>query len=280
MSVSKYGFTKMDANEFKTWITKQSKTGFNGIQVHHTWSPSYSNFYKADGTHEDELKRQNNMKYFHVNSNGWGDIAQHFTIFPNGAIVTGRKLTNTTAIGIKGWNTNKICIEMYGNFDKGKDIMTEEQRHAMIVVYGELCKHYKITPSLDTIRLHSWFTSGGRYIGTYDKTISAKTCPGTNFMGIGNTKEAIRDQFIPLIKNYIKCGECATKPVTTPSTTKDYRVRVTTSSLNVRKGPGTSYSVTTTVKKGEVYTIVETQNNWGKLKSGAGWISLAYTEKI
>ena len=34
------------------------------------------------------------------------------------------------------------------------------------------------------------------------------------------------------------------------------------------------------VKKGDVFTIVETQNGWGKLKSGAGWISLGYTEKL
>jgi N-acetylmuramoyl-L-alanine amidase len=41
-----------------------------------------------------------------------------------------------------------------------------------------------------------------------------------------------------------------------------------------------SYDITGSVKKGEVFTIVETQNGWGKLKSGAGWISLGYTEKL
>ena len=49
--------------------------------------------------------------------------------------------------------------------------------------------------------------------------------------------------------------------------------------LNVRSGAGTNYPVKTTVKKGEVYTIVETNGNWGKLKSGAGWIHLGYTTK-
>jgi N-acetylmuramoyl-L-alanine amidase len=48
----------------------------------------------------------------------------------------------------------------------------------------------------------------------------------------------------------------------------------------VRKGAGIGYKVTTTVKKNEVYTIVQEQNGWGKLKSGAGWISLAYTKRI
>lgn len=58
-----------------------------------------------------------------------------------------------------------------------------------------------------------------------------------------------------------------------------YKVKVTASVLNVRKGAGTKYAVATTVKKGEIYTIVDESNGWGKLKSGAGWISLKYTEK-
>ena len=59
-----------------------------------------------------------------------------------------------------------------------------------------------------------------------------------------------------------------------------YKVKITASVLNVRKGAGTNYSVATTVKKNEVYTIVEEKNGWGKLKSGAGWISLSYTTKL
>lgn len=66
----------------------------------------------------------------------------------------------------------------------------------------------------------------------------------------------------------------------TSSTSSNYTVRVTANTLNVRKGAGTSYAVTGQIKKGEVYTIVEEKNNWGKLKSGLGWISLAYTKKV
>lgn len=58
-----------------------------------------------------------------------------------------------------------------------------------------------------------------------------------------------------------------------------YTVRVTANVLNVRSGPGTGYKITTSIKKNEVYTIVEEKNGWGKLKSGAGWISLKYTKK-
>lgn len=57
-----------------------------------------------------------------------------------------------------------------------------------------------------------------------------------------------------------------------------YLVTVTADVLNVRKGPGTNYGIATTVRKGQVYTIVATQGSWGKLKSGAGWIHLRYTK--
>ncbi|MDB2074317.1 N-acetylmuramoyl-L-alanine amidase [Clostridium paraputrificum] len=68
------------------------------------------------------------------------------------------------------------------------------------------------------------------------------------------------------------------KPVETPSTTS-YTVKITADVLNVRAGAGTNYKVNTQVRKGEIYTIVGESNGWGKLKSGAGWISLKYTSK-
>ena len=67
-----------------------------------------------------------------------------------------------------------------------------------------------------------------------------------------------------------------------PATKADssFKVKVTASALNVRKGVGTGYGISTVVHKNEVYTIVETQGNWGKLKSGAGWICLDYTKRV
>lgn len=59
-----------------------------------------------------------------------------------------------------------------------------------------------------------------------------------------------------------------------------YRVKVTASVLNVRKGAGTDYPIVTTVKKDEVYTIVGESAGWGKLKSGVGYIYLNYTKRI
>lgn len=59
-----------------------------------------------------------------------------------------------------------------------------------------------------------------------------------------------------------------------------YLVRINTAVLNVRSGVGTSYPITTSVRKGSVFTIIEERNGWGKLKSGIGWIKLSYTTKL
>lgn len=71
----------------------------------------------------------------------------------------------------------------------------------------------------------------------------------------------------------------STAPATAPATFTPYLVRIIASILNVRKGPGTNYAITTQIRRGEVYTIVGEESGWGKLKSGAGWIYLDYTEK-
>ena len=63
------------------------------------------------------------------------------------------------------------------------------------------------------------------------------------------------------------------------ATTSAFKVRVTIKDLYIRKGPGTNYGKKGFIKPG-VYTIVATQNGWGRLKSGAGWIYLAYATKI
>ena len=69
------------------------------------------------------------------------------------------------------------------------------------------------------------------------------------------------------------------KKHTTTNEQKTYTVKINTDTLNIRGGAGTNYPIKGTVKRGDVYTIVETKGNWGKLKSGAGWICLDYTIK-
>lgn len=64
-----------------------------------------------------------------------------------------------------------------------------------------------------------------------------------------------------------------------------YRVKVMADCLYIRKGSGTNTAKVGSITDKGVYTIVEEKNGvgatkWGKLKSGAGWISLDYVRKI
>ena len=256
-----YGFTEFESiTEFKTWLNKQKVTRtITRLQVHHMWLPDYSCWGK-----DNALRRQYNTKEFHKTTNHWDDIAQHFSIFPDGHIVTGRNL-NKTPIGIRGWNTNAICCEIYGNFDKGHDKMTDVQKQAVIAFYGELCKKFNLTPSVSTVRPHCWFTAGGNYLGDYNASKSAKTCPGTNFMDIGNTKKAFVDKFYPMIKNYMNGEKSA---LAEPTTFKQYIAKPIVDELNCRKGAGTEYDVECTINTDTAVTIV----NEVKAKDGGTWL--------
>lgn len=66
------------------------------------------------------------------------------------------------------------------------------------------------------------------------------------------------------------------------SINKEFKVRITCSSLNIRSGPGTNYKIVGQVHKKQSFTIIEEKNNFGKLKSGAGWICIDsdYVERV
>ncbi len=68
------------------------------------------------------------------------------------------------------------------------------------------------------------------------------------------------------------------------TTFSSYRVKVEIPDLNIRTGPGTNHGSKGYITPG-IYTIVEEAagagaSKWGKLKSGAGWISLDYAKKV
>lgn len=70
------------------------------------------------------------------------------------------------------------------------------------------------------------------------------------------------------------------KPSGNTAASGRYLVKVTTDALNIRKGPGTNYAKTGMITDRGTYTIVETIGEWGKLKSGKGYINLNYTKKV
>lgn len=90
-----------------------------------------------------------------------------------------------------------------------------------------------------------------------------------------------------------KCGEAIAKAIATvrgvskkttpPKQDYLYKVKITCDSLNIRNKPNALFSnIVGYVRRNEVYTIVDENNGWGKLKSGAGWIRIdkKYNTKI
>lgn len=190
-------FKSFNVDGFKNYIDGLAVSrSIKLVQLHHTYSPSYKHF---NGSNHETL--QKNMKSYHVNTNGWNDIGQHFTIFPDGVILTGRSM-NSNPAGIYGANTGAICIECIGNFDKGGDEMTDAQRDAIVATVRILADRFKLDVSNDVV-YHAWYSSDGRNLGDYVKGHSVKTCPGTNFFG-GNGLTAFRNNLQPLLENYGK----------------------------------------------------------------------------
>lgn len=77
----------------------------------------------------------------------------------------------------------------------------------------------------------------------------------------------------------------STSSGSTSSSFTPYKVRITADELNIRSAPSTSALATGSITDHGVYTIVGESNGtgaskWGKLKSGAGWISLDYAQKV
>lgn len=104
------------------------------------------------------------------------------------------------------------------------------------------------------------------------------------------TEEFCKEQGIDIARGILKYLNIAIKNsssvvVTTPVKKPEpqfesYIVKITANALNIRKGPGITHAKTGCIRDKGKYTIVEEKNGWGKLKSGAGWISLKYTKKV
>lgn len=107
---------------------------------------------------------------------------------------------------------------------------------------------------------------------------SGKYCPHRTLNeGINRFWDMVKEEYAKL------SGQPVPTPTPTPEPTPSgdsYLVQVTTGALNIRNGAGTSYDVTGCIRDKGTYTIVETKGNWGRLKSGAGWICLDYTKKV
>lgn len=267
---TKYGFSKMNIVEFETWLEDlhMGRTILK-IQQHHTYLPSYTHF---DGS--NHFERQKAMKNHHVNANGWRDIGQHFTIFPDGTILTGRNLSESPAC-ITGQNQNSVCIENFGNFDVGQDIMNQVQKSAIVKVTALLCSKFNIPVNTDFIVYHHWFDlgTGVRNNGTRNN----KSCPGTAFFG-GNKVADCTNNFLSLVHQELS------SPIKTEVDNLLKYAITNTTSLNVRTGPGVSYSKvkeSSSLQFGSIIRVYQEQNGWLKVSnSESRWVSAKYTAAV
>lgn len=259
--VTKNGFTLMNIGEFEQWIAaRQVSRTVLFLQEHHTFAPAYANF---KGNNHFTLLT--GMRNYHINQNGWADIGQHFTIFPDGMIATGRNLEMSPAC-IKGRNENAICIENVGNFDKGKDVMNAAQRETIVRSAAALAKRFSIPINTDRIVYHHWFdlNTGARTNG--DSGV-VKSCPGSAFFG-GNKVANAKAEFLPLViqaaggnfgqqlAGVLKFGY------------------VTAQTLNVRKGPSAKQARVTSVSLGAILRIYKAQDGWYKIaKNREEWVA-------
>ena len=102
------------------------------------------------------------------------------------------------------------------------------------------------------------------------------------FSVLANAKSLVDKN--PGYKVFDENGKVVYEKGGTSTASVPYIVRVTATDLYIRRGAGTNYGTNGFIKPG-VYTIVEEQDGqgatkWGKLKSGAGWISLDFVQKL
>ena len=112
--------------------------------------------------------------------------------------------------------------------------------------------------------------NGKVYVSESGWTISKK-CPKT----ASDLKFHYGTPWLSSLKGYIYITDSISinaKPV-------DYSVKITAKDLNLRAGPGTSYSRIGYVKQG-TYKVTEECGNWAKLETNGYWICLSYAKKV
>jgi uncharacterized protein YraI len=269
---TRHGFTLLSLPEFEHWITQQrvGRTILT-LQQHHTWSPGYRQF---SGTNHFAL--QQGMKHHHVANNGWADIGQHFTSFPDGSVMTGRPLEQVPAC-IKGQNAHALCIEHIGNFDTGGDTMSAAHRTTIVGMTAAICRRFAIPVDTDRVVYHHWFDldSGVRTNGTG----STKSCPGTAFFG-GNTVAHAQNHFLPLVRQRLGGTPLGGAPSTSLPSTLRYGV-VKADTLNVRSAPSANAGRKNVVLLGAILRIHDERDGWYRLSAAnEEWVSIRYVQLV
>lgn len=99
--------------------------------------------------------------------------------------------------------------------------------------------------------------------------------------GLNSINSPVDVKYLTVVKDANKSSQTTISNLSVP-----FKVKVDITNLNIRTGAGTSFAVTGHFCPPGVYTIVEvkegkgSEKGWGKLKSGAGWISLDFADRF
>ncbi|MGY5342918.1 peptidoglycan recognition protein family protein [Paenibacillus glucanolyticus] len=265
--------------EFYEWLKKQTfNRKISIIQNHHTWAPNYTSFNGSN-----HFARLEAMKRFHVHTNGWSDIGQNVTTFPDGLIAICRSF-DTTPAGIKGANTAALCLEHLGNFDVNGDHMTEEHLHTITFINAALCEIFKLPVDTEHIVYHHWYSSTGTKVYNFKSGVQlnglpTKSCPGSNFFQ-GNSVLQAHKSFIPLVREAYNNFTAKDDESMTPSERQQFEqlkqlvatlkseIKALTNSKNVLK-KGAQEQGTSIKKTSERVKLLENRDKLNQIPSYA-----------
>ena len=109
--------------------------------------------------------------------------------------------------------------------------------------------------------------------------------PSTDYASLGKLNKGYKVEYISETNSWSKVkyngqtGYVYSKYVAQTSTTSNTQVKyVNCTSLNVRSGPGTSYSIIKSISTNTKVEVISTNNGWSKIKEGSttGYVSAKY----
>lgn len=211
--------------------------------------------------------RPNNLQNTFEISLGMTD-AQYTAAIDNGSYSRDKFVHDSAGYGLAQWTFWSRKQNMY-DYIKGKGKSIADLDEQLNYLWQELSNNYKgMLPSLCNAT------------NVYD----ASTVVLTQFERPSDQSQAMKNTRANYSQGYYnKYAKGGTAPQPTPSSSPSgtpYAVRIIVDELNIRSGPGTTYEIVGQVHRGSAFTIVQEQNGWGKLKSGAGWIALNYTQRV
>lgn len=161
--------------------------------------------------------------------------------------------------------------------------VTDKAYAALLNLVTDICRRNGAKKLLwfgDKAKTLAYTPKAGEMVMTVHRWFANKSCPG-------NYLYNLHGEIAAEVTKRLSGGSGSTAPAPGASggaqTAVNYTVKVTATDLNIRSGPGTNYGSKGAIKPG-IYTIVAEAggtgaSKWGKLKSGAGWISLDYATK-